>query len=290
MYNNKHSGRGQRSKEKMKSWGERSAAMRALIIILIIVGASVVSVLILWATGVITFGNITPEQEEEFSVQVLDRFDNEELTTANISYWDADNDGLPDDMLASGNADNVTMLNYNFPSATAKYWLKAELSGYKTWWMEIDIDGENIARLTKLPTANGTLSVLDTDNGGDWDNSTASNVSILVDFANSLNGTGFYTTYNADTNTTSYLTIEIATNETGISVNDFVIEGVEVEDKKVESGGVVTIPLTSDLLIPESGAPDLNLSGEFDLGNAEVSSVKLVYDNVVYAYIDLSGA
>jgi hypothetical protein len=283
MYNpKKNSIQGRATKNKSGfQWTNTRKALLATVIAVVAV-ASIVTLVVLYGRPP-GAGIIAPD--DEYTISVIDRYDSDELTSANISYWDSDIDGLPDDMLASGTPDNVSMINYDF-SAIVDYWVKVELSGYKSVWEELDTDGENIIQLTKLPTADATGSILNSS-GGAWANQTSDNGTIRFTWATAQNGTGFNTEYNADTNTTSYLELVFTFNDTASA--GLVELSNEVEDDKAVSTVNLTVPIDVLFLVGDDTLTNyLELACEIDLaGTIALTEINLEYDGVNYATITI---
>lgn len=224
--------------------------------------------------------------ETHFGIRVYNAWDNANLTTANISYWDSKDNGLPNKMLTFGTMDNVSMITYDFPEGDI--WAKVELADFQTVWVLLDTANDNTISMLKLPQDVAVGGIFDSL-GDPMLPSTDDNGTIRWTFPLLQNGTGFRPTYNAMSNDTIYITMKCYFSS--VPGKDMVkISGEVSSQKTVDSvNKAIVIPVASSLIVGTTTLTNyLELSCEVSHGGSlTLDSIDLLYDGVVFGTVTL---
>lgn len=285
MYNTRPSRTEVRNKERFKWKSKKGGA-----IIGGISGGGIITLILLsgfltswW--GLIGGDVITPTV---FGLTVDNVYDSSVLDNATITYYDSTPEGIPDDIIATGDADNLTMQSWDFTSGHT-YWCLTQLAGFQDKWTELVTNNQNNIHLWELPTINATTVTFLSDVGATMRRNMNKNATITFYFnSTSQEGHGFEPFYNAVTNLTSYVTMNFTFNiTTGLTINNVKIKGgVEVDGKKVIDtvAKVLVVPITSTFMCGNSSSTNkfiLNLETQ-GLGAIGLLNVDLVFDGIVY--------
>jgi len=246
-----------------------------------------------WFGGTIG-GGVT----QTYGIRVYNLYTGKSLTSANITYWDSLSNGLPDDAIASGTMDNVTMINFwkLYPSQdVGRIWASVELAGYQTVWSILNTKGQNDIAMLALPEGNGTGTLAHVSNGTAWQtNTTIGDAVVTFTFSTALNGSGFRPTFLADTNTTNYIALNFTFNNTaslGMVTTFYNANGVSNEVtaydyRKAVDGNSVIVHLSDQFVIGKTALTNYFKVGctiEFLPATRHLLSIELMYGGVVYA-------
>lgn len=219
-----------------------------------------------------------------YGITVFNLASGKNLTSANITYYTAKTNGLPDEALASGTMDNVSMIDYAFPAGTI--WASVQLAGYETNWVTLAKHAMNSISMLKIPTANATVSTLN-DATGTAIHLTNATGNMDWTFAyTAQNGTGLREQYIAGTNTTLHVTLVFTFNTT--AVKSYVTVDSQVTSLVTINADVLTIPTTSSFIVPATATTpalmnSVTINRPLLHGSVVgISTVKLEYNGVVY--------
>jgi len=287
MYNTRPSRTEMRNKEKFK-WKSKKGG---LAIGSIASGISITAIII-FAAFTMSIGGGGGEEPTVYGIHIFNTYDHTQYNNATISYYDSNTSNLPDDLIATGNADNVTMLSWDFTSGEI-YWCLTQLAGFQDKWSLLDIDAPNNVYIWELPTLNATTTTFLTDLGVNMTRSKNANATLTF-FFNYITqeGLGFETFYNASADTYGYVTMNFTFSSTsGLTVDTVQIKnGVEVSSEKALVTTQITVPVTSSFLCGDSGATN-QLSFELEtsgLGTLGLTLIELIYEGIVYARLAMA--